>query len=214
MSFNDPLCCGFVKIAVHQLLTDSNKTLDEQISTIELLFPKLIFSRNAYKLRARKLKDTISKLGKSNVDKKFEVLNEFGIDKWSGFSQSTKEKHGEFDCKGCVGTERYRVLLASIPINAYDNKAKKKAEDKGLFKPKKQQLMDSTREDIDVLNSKYKTEFSTTFDSAYKLVAKTEQPKKGAQSGNKSNRKHLAKEIKKNIEDQWSETAVLRYLAF
>ena len=58
------------------------------------------------------------------------------------------------------------------------------------------------------------SEFSTTFESAFKLVAKTEQPKKGAQSGNKSNRKLLAKEIKKNIEDQWSETAVLRYLAF
>ena len=61
MSFNDPLCCGFVKIAIYQLLTDSNKTLDEQISTIKLLFPKLVFSQNAYKLRAKKLKDTISK---------------------------------------------------------------------------------------------------------------------------------------------------------
>ena len=43
--------------------------------------------------------------------------------------------------------------------------------------------MDSTREDIDVLNSKYKTEFSTTFESAFKLVAKTEQPKKEPNQG-------------------------------
>ena len=59
----------------------------------------------------------------------------------------------------------------------------KKAEDRGLFKPRKHQLMDSTREDIDVLNSKYKTEFSTTFESAFKLVAKTEQPKKEPNQG-------------------------------
>lgn len=35
--------------------------------------------------------------------------------------------------------------------------------------------------DVDALNLKYKTQFSTTFDSAYKLVSKTEQPKKRAQ---------------------------------
>ena len=65
MSFNNPLCCGFVKTAIYEFQTESDKTYDEQIESLRKLFPGLKFSKTVYKNRSKKVKETYSKLGKN-----------------------------------------------------------------------------------------------------------------------------------------------------
>ena len=100
-----------------------------------------------------------------------------------------------------MGAEKYRIFQSYLPINSNDNASKYKAEESGLFKPIRQQVIEATKDDVVELNRKYKKDFSMTFESAYNLVKKKEVDKK---------RSYLAKKVKENIENQWEETSVAR----
>ena len=165
------------------------------------LFPDLKFSDTVYKNRLKKVKETFSKLGKNSADRKLEVVGAFSSLKWNELSPYEKKKHGDFKCKGCLGSEKYRVVLSMLPINLNDSLGKKRAEESGLFKPIRQQVLEATKKDLNRLNYEYKNDFSMTFESAYNIVKNKETEKK---------RTEIAKELKENVENQWEETAVSR----
>ena len=155
MSFNNPLCCGFVK-TIYQYQIENNLTQNEQISKLKELFPNLIFSDTIYKNRSKKIRETFSKLNKNNAEKKIRVVDIFSLSKWKDLTEIEKSKHGYFECKGCLGTEKYRTVLSILPINPNDNVGRRKAEESGLFKPTSQQLSEARKIDVSLLNDKYK----------------------------------------------------------
>ena len=89
-----------------------------------------------------------------------------------------------------------------MKINKKDLSTLNRAEEKGLFKPVKRKIIEETQKDINILNSKYKENYSITFDSTLKIAEKSSVRQK---------RSEIVKEVKENLEEQWNETAVVRY---
>ena len=160
-------------------------------------------SETAYKCRSKKIKETLALLGKTSSTKKYEFLDKFSSIKWNDLNDCVAKRHGTFECKGCLGDEKFRVPLSYLPINKHDRAAKAIAEEKGLFRPVKRKIIEAAEEDINLLNQKYKEQYSVSFENAMKIAEKTSVRQKKAE---------IAKEVKENIDDQWREKAVVRLI--
>ena len=181
----------------------SSETQSKQYSKLKETFPDLKLSEASYKNRASKLKNNITSLGKKDGSKKTEFLFTFSQEKWISLSEVVRKRHGNAEvCKGCLNDDRYRIPLSYIPINGSAKEFKKIAEENGLYRPVRHNIIEETKRDISELNSKYKEQFSVTFESALKMAEKSAVQKKWSQ---------CAQEVKENIEEQWKETAVIRY---
>ena len=201
MSINDPLCCGFIKSKIYQE-KNSNLTLKEQFTNLKTFFPNLELSESAYKNRSKNLIATIVSLGKADKVKKAAFLEIFSEEKWNSLTEGTRKKHAKKDhCHGCLGDDRFRETLSYLPIREKDRLGKQKAEAAGLFRPVKHSIVEQAKKDISLLNTRYKKDFSVSFESALQMAEKTAVRNKRSQ---------IAQEIKENIEDQWCETAVVR----
>ena len=200
MSFNSPICCGFIKCLIYeQQSSDSN--LSDQYKVVKKFFPDINLSENAYKLRAKFLTAKIRSLGKKFPSKKQQFCSTFSGESWSNLIPGVKAKHGSFECQGCLGNEKYREPLSFLRIDKSDITGQRIAEEKGLFVPVRLKLIEETEKDIKILNAKYKENFSMTFNSALKATNK---------AAAKQARSEIAKELKEDIEEQWKETAVVR----
>ena len=201
MSIGNPLCCGFIKCAIFEEQITTN-TLSRQYQNLKLLFPGIKLSENIYKTRAKKVKEDIVWLAKKDKEKKKLFLESFCQESWKGLSNFKQQRHASFECKGCLGDETYRDLLSNLKINKKDLSTLNRAEEKGLFKPVKRKIIEETQKDINILNSKCKENYSITFDSTLKIAEKSSVRQK---------RSEIVKEVKENLEEQWNETAVIRY---
>jgi len=104
-------------------------------------------------------------------------------------------------CKGCLHNEDLRVALQEIPIK--DKCAKRKAVDEGLYLPRKRYLDEVTIQKVNEVNQEFKERYSTNFERLYKnALSKKEGEKKNI----------IIRKVKANIESQWKETDVIRYL--
>ena len=177
MSFNNPLCCGFVKAAIYEFQTESDKTYDEQIASLRELFPGLKFSKTVYKNRSKKVKETYSKLGKNSSDRRLKLLGHFQLTNGMNFQSTKKIDMAILNVKH-LGAEKYRIFLSYLPLNSNDNASKNKAEESGLFNPIRQRVIEATKDDVVELNRKYKKDFSMTFESSYNIVKKKEDDTK------------------------------------
>ena len=172
MSIGDPLCCGFIKCAIFEEQLSTN-TLSQQYENLKLLFPGIKLSQHVYKSRGKKVKDDIVWLAKKDSEKKRLFLESFCQEKWNNLSDYKQQRHASFECKGCLGDETYRDLLANLKINKRDVTTLHRAEEKGLFKPVKRKIIEETEKDIGILNTKYKENYSITFDSALKIAERS-----------------------------------------
>lgn len=200
MSVNHPLCCGFIKCMVYEQLTGS-ETLSAQYKQLKRVFPHLTISESSYKNRAGKVRENISKLNKADCAKKSLFIETFCQEKWASLLEGAKKKHGNLSlCKGCLNNDKYRLPLSYVPINSAE--WHKIATENGLFRPARHNIIDETKRDINVLNGKYKEQFSVTFENALKMADKSTVQKRWST---------VAQEVKENIQEQWKETAVVRY---
>ena len=198
--FGGPLCCGFIKCATYEQQT-SGYTLSTQHQNLKRLFSNIDVSEAVYKARGKKVKEDIIWLSKKDSNAKQEFVKTFSQQVWTSLSSTRQQKHGSFECKGCLREEKYRALLCQLRINKNDKIGFKNSEEKGLFRPVRRQIIEETEKDIKAPNDIYKENYSLSFESALQMSEKCSARQK---------RSEIAQEIKENIEDQWKETAVVR----
>ena len=203
MSILDPLCCGFVKVGVYELVK-SDIPVKEKFEKFLEGFPKIKVNFSTFRKRYNQIKENIESLGKTNVDGKFDVLFTFSSFHWSNLPDKEKLHHGTVtDCMGCLHNEKYRVQLANFPIRKKNFVFLKKAEQVGLFKTKNQRIMEEAKKDLGALNVKYKGQFAVSFQTALKKLNSSQE---------KARKAEIIRRAKTSIEDQWKDTTVLRYL--
>ena len=103
----------------------------------------------------------------------------------------------------CLSHESLRVVLATLPIR---NKSyKRRAEESGLFVPKRQRIIQATEDKIKELNKDFQRQYSVSFEKALQVHNK--------QKG-KEERTKIAKKMKEDIENQYNESSVQRYILY
>ena len=200
MSFNDPLCCGFIKAAVY-IEYRSSKTYADQFSEIKSLFPLITQTENSFKCRSKKISETFASLGKTSTENLDKFLSIFSLSNYQKLPKNVSSRHGTLECKGCLSNAQFRVPLAYLPIKKSDKVARRKAEEKGLFVPVRRQITEAVNNEVDILNQQFRENYSVSFESALRLSGKSEERVK---------RSEIIREIKEDIEVQWAETAVVR----
>ena len=112
MSIGDPLCCGFIKCAIFEEQTSTNY-LSKQYENIKLLFPEIKLTEGVYRARAKKIKDDIAWLAKKGSDLKRDFVVTFSKENWENLSFPKQQRHGSFECKGCLGDENIEFPFPS-----------------------------------------------------------------------------------------------------
>jgi len=208
MSITNPVSCGFVKVAIYELLirdhsrlknnTETSLVYHEHLDFLKATFPFVDLTYEQYKKQCSKVKESIFSLGKNSGDQKQNLITVFNLQHWQDCKQ--KNKHSLKVCKGCLHNEVLRIALQAIPVK--DKCAKRKATEEGLYLPRKKYLEEVTIEKVKEINQEFKDKYSTNFEKIFKsVVSKKESEKKNI----------VIRKVKENIESQWKETDVLRY---
>ena len=145
--------------------------------------------------------ENIKSLGKRSPSIKHEILSLFGSHSWKNLSEEIKSKHTFSDCKGCLQDEKYKNGLAELPIKKSCAKFKAKAKQYGLIKPKI--LADITTKIVNDLDQEYNEKYNTTFSKQIQLNSERKKPTADSS---------IARKTIQNVEKQWKETAVERYI--
>lgn len=215
MSLLNPTVCGFAKVAIYESLMERSSSRGNKSKTREVfqgcfeMFNKLFpdFEKNSYEVfrkKATKVKEQIFTLGKKNCDEKESLLRVFSSSNWKELTEAQKKHHSLFICKGCLSQDKYRVVLATIPIPSSNKVAQKLAQESGLFRPGKEDLKVLAKEKIKEVNKEFKEKYSVNFSSILRSFDK-KKPSKA------DTKKAIVKEVKVNLQEQWQETSVLRY---
>ena len=178
MSLIDPLACGFAKAFVYNKLVsdcgrlgkniskaDISKVYDEHVDDFNRQFSTYFSTTSVtYKRNFIKIKDLIFNLGKKCVDNKSSFLSIFSFESWNDLKASEKSKHNLFRCNGCIRQEKFRIPLSYLPIkNVF---LKRKADEAGLFIPKKQKIVKAASETLKEVNTNFIKENNISFQKA------------------------------------------------
>ena len=214
MSILDPLACGFAKVIIYSVITETHnlvKNEDEphtkylkriyvwQFDKIKRILGGKFFHveyNSKFKEKFNQIKDNITDLNKRSPKTKNEVLATFSEEKWKKLLDE-RDKHTMFDCKGCFKSKTLKIALSKFPIKSKVYRLK--ARNAGLFK--ETELKEVTNTIINNLDKSFQSKYRTTFTAQMKKIL-TSTPKESKHS--------IAKSITKDIEEQVRETAVER----
>ena len=159
MSLLDPLSCGFLKVAVYEIITTHSKRViqskreksedyDEMYHSMKELFISFDFDgfgKDKFVKICGKLKQLFANLFKDGLEKKMKVMMTFGSHNWVKLDQKERESHRLFDCNQCL--KKYRIPLSYFPINKANRAFKKRAVEAGLF-----EVVDGSESEEEVVN--------------------------------------------------------------
>ena len=217
MSLLNPTVCGFARVAIYEAMMENSNSLVKNNKSItgevfqtcyekfNDLFPD--FEKVSYEIfrkKITKVKEQIFSLGRKNCEEKGTLLRVFGSSNWNKLTNIQKKHHSLYTCKECLSQDKYIVVLATIPILPKDKVARKLAQESGLFKPRKKDLKVLAKEKIKEVNKEFKEKYSVNFSSILRSIDN--------QKPSRVKKKEVIKEVKVNLQEQWQETAVLRYL--
>ena len=211
MSIIDPSTCGFVKIFCYRVFTDKNlikrnpsenmncyrsRVLHHQYNAFQSTFSgNNLVSYDQFRENFQNIVHNIQTLGKKYPEKKRHVMDIFSLKNWVDL-KDRQRKHSIFDCNGCLRSESWRDALAMFTVRGFLQQAK--AKRLGLVE--QNVLQDKTKAILNELNQGYRKNYRTTFTKQVKQVLEIPKPRE------------IAKSIKRDIENQWEETCVERYL--
>ena len=212
-SILDPLCCGFAKVAMLQIKSEISSNFSKNASVVEVSlslgsqyqlfkseFQSFDIDYEWYRRNVNRIRDSLQSLGKRSAETKGKIVTCFSREKWN--KVLSKEKHSIFYCKECLRSDKLRPILSLFPINKKDNRARKKAEDAGLFRPP---IEDRIQSSLERLNEEFKCDYDKSFEEVtFELKRKFKRKEERC----------VLKKAKENIESQWRETSVLRYQTF
>ena len=218
MSIIDPLSFGFAKIAAFTIFTEKHnvkkagneadrelqgKILQERYRKYKEYFDvdnneNLSVDYKQFTHNFPKIVNHIRKLNKRQMATKNMLLKTFSKDKWTALSEKKKKKtHNLSNCKGCFTDKELKVSLSKFPI--YDIKFKAKAN-------KEEVLSDVTNQVVERLNSELQEKYNTKF------TTQAKQYFPAFHTPNTKDIRAFGKSLVKDIENQYTETSVERYV--
>ena len=227
MSIIDPLTCGFAKVAVFSLFVSPTKLKKQDHEN------SCKFKSREYKYRLdkfnetfagcenfhvqyqhfttnfTKIKENVQLLGKNDSSMKRDVLNVFSSEKWDSLSSQEKNMHSLYNCQACSLKEQYRHYLSKFPTRS--RAGKNKAEAAGLGSKKNIVLLDTTQAIVNDFDKAYTKIFGKTFTDAHTLIMEQSNRNKEKLSQRQIEIQAM-KKMSKNMQDQWAETSVERYI--
>ena len=126
MSILDPLACGFAKVIIYSIITETHnlvKNEDEpqtkylnriyvwQYDKIKRILAEKFFHvecNSKFKEKFYQIKNNITDLNKRSPKTKNEVLATFSEEKWKMLSDD-RDKHTMFDCNGCFLSKTLKI---------------------------------------------------------------------------------------------------------
>ena len=211
MSITAPTTCGFGKVLLYNILIErsklsrlageSEKNFKGRINYAKYdTFQKLPFGMElTYKQftdNSAAIIKNIQLLGKRYSAVKKEIFEVFSSKNWDLISEKKKEKHALFHCKGCLTEKLYKETLGKFLNKSAKNKV---IANKVLHK--EEILKNITNTIIDNLDDEFKSTYNTTF---------TKQLQKQYSAKKKQEVQATARAVLQDIENQFSETSVLR----
>lgn len=213
MSIIDPLTCGFAKVAAYNIF--NVKTSSKEKSAKAKIFKQQHEKFNQYFSKSEenfnvdykrfvdnfpKILKQIKDLNKRHGDYKNKFMKTFSKENWVELSELKQSMHTLSNCKGCLKDKALKQVLAEFPVK---NKHKLNvATQAGLYKEK--HLSDTTNKIVVNLDKQFEEQHNTTFVRAAKKHVDSFQ--------DNNNTKKLARDIIKDCEQQYSESAVVRYV--
>ena len=112
-SILEPTTCGYDKIKAYNIFNQGLKgqSIHEKLVEFTTFFNNQQVDVDKFK-RFKKIKDSMRQLGKTNNERKMEVLEFFSESKWNAMTNEEKQKHRIFKCPGCKSDFFYRTRLA------------------------------------------------------------------------------------------------------
>ena len=127
MSILGPLACGFAKVLIYSVITETHnlvKNEDEphtkylnriyvwQYDKIKRILGEKFFHveyNSKFEEKFYQFKDNITDLNKQSPKIKNEVLATFSEEKWKKLSDDDRDKHTMFDCKGYFKSKTLKI---------------------------------------------------------------------------------------------------------
>ena len=206
----DPLTCGFGKVLLFDVITEKisiprqdgettnafkSRILQHRFSKFNKSFFKDTVSYKTFTHSSRKVVDLLQNLGKKHPDKKKYSWNVFH--KSNKLTPTSQQTHRLFDCNGCLKHQKYKSLLALLPMKSAAHKSK--AKQAGLYKEK--ELKEVTSNVLSELDTLYKETYNTTFTRQMQKIF----------TGDKINEaQNIARAVIKDTMTQQDETALSR----
>ena len=225
MSILHPLTCGFAKIAIYNIFTDTydfNRLKHKNDKSFKGIVYQQKFDRynqyfenkqtfkTPYKTFVNKFSaivDNMRDLSKFKCASKHELLDTFSQKQWEELGDR-KYEHSLFDCNACLKT--HKQGLSKFLVKS--KKFKAQAEKAGLYK--EAVLADVTNKLVNQLNNEYTKKFNTTFTTQVKKMFRTSNQKENISIKKQKQHLTIAKKLNENIVHQWKETSVQRYVAY
>lgn len=218
MSINNPFTCGYAKIGVYNLLSEtildryeSERDIDYRHRVRENQFSKYntYFETEKYENLRVPYKNfqqsfpgivkTLTDLGKRHSTTKKELLQLFSQTNWSQIKEEVKAKHSLKYCEQCMQQPELKRGLAKIPIK--NTVHKRKAIKEGLFQEKT--IQDVTKCIVKNLDKNFKEAFSTTFSREF-------SKNNPSSSSENIDVRQLGRSIRNNIQQIYADTVVER----
>ena len=176
----DPLCCGFVKVGMFEIRCENRSSKNKNTSVAEVSvslesqykqfrseFEFVDITYEWYRRNVNRVRDSLQSLGKNSNETKSIILDCFSRKKWS--KVINKERHSLFDCKECLRSDKLCPTLSLFPINKKDFRAKKRADESGLFRPP---IEDKVMSSLEQLKKEFRSQYDKSFEEAAFEVSK------------------------------------------
>ena len=147
----------------------------------------------------------MQKVNRKDVETKRKIIEYFGKESWENVEGEEKGNHSLVKCPICF--KKYKKSLSLLCMNnKKDRLGNKKAMKCGLILRSKvsyEEVSSAANEAMVRLNEEFKEKYNTSFEATVVKLKNLE---------NKKSQKDLSKRIKRDIENKWKETSVLRFV--